>query len=93
MWQVKFADRFVTRLMTLKAAIAAVTGGLSIVKSSMIQLGMLNDLSVHASGGQLEVGTTPCALIEGAKNMNKNKTRARDEHGSGRLYDNMLHSN
>jgi hypothetical protein len=73
-WQVKFADKFVTRLITLKDAGADVTDGFLILKSSMIQLGMLNDLSVHASGGQLEVGTIPCASTKGVENIKTSNT-------------------
>jgi hypothetical protein len=75
-WHVKFADRFVTRLVILKDAFAVAVEEFeefSMAKSSTTQLGILNDLSVQASSGQLEVGASSCPLTNRGRTVLKNK--------------------
>lgn len=70
--QTKYEDQFVTRLVRLKDPIAVVLDefvDVSNVKPSTSQLGILKDLSVHASSGQLEAGNNSCAATNAASTV------------------------
>jgi len=55
----------------------------SIAKSSKIQLGILNDLSVQASSGQLEVGASSCPLTNRGRTVKITKVLGRIKCISG----------